>query len=241
MLLSSATPGAVLAAIDGLRPTASSKLDENSRDLGGLQYLEELVVECEVDAEVLLALRGKTPRLKSLVIAQLSTSQTPNHEAAETRAPTDIPPASEGERGCSQTPEERPTAFEALLLLLQSLPPQQLRVFGLNSSLSLRKTPSKETVEEHCRAASGTTNAEEGATLQAAIKDLRQRLEQLKRTGVPEEAEGDELLSLLATQQNETLCALWVGTTKPLAALPLLLCIYLPMGSDSSLILVSRA
>ncbi|KAL8453595.1 hypothetical protein Emag_001752 [Eimeria magna] len=201
------TPGALFAAMDSMPLKGNSKLEAGSADGGGLQFLEELVVECEVGAEVLLALRGKTPRLRSLVIAQLAADPSTSEVERENEA-----------AGAAANEERNATNFEALLLLLQSLPPQQLRVFGLNTALP-RSTASQSGGGRGATSLNSSRTAneckEEIKTVQDALFDLRKRLEERRRTGFPEEAESDELLSLLTQQQNETLCAIWTPHVEP--------------------------
>ncbi|KAL8444966.1 hypothetical protein Emed_005935 [Eimeria media] len=202
------TPGALFAAMDSMPLKRSSLIESNSAEGGGLQHLEELVVECEVGAEVLLALRGKTPKLRSLVIAQLAAD--PSTSAVERENQT---------TGDSGDEEKKVTNFEALLLLLQSLPPQQLRVFGLNTALPRNSTTQSEGGERNANSSSSARaeNACKGevTTVQDALLDLRKRLEERRKTGFPEEAESDELLSVLTQQQNETLCAIWTPHVEP--------------------------
>ncbi|KAL8274848.1 hypothetical protein Esti_001254 [Eimeria stiedai] len=199
------TPGALFAAMDSMSLKGSSSAEASSADGGGLQFLEELVVECEVGAEVLLALRGKTPRLRSLVIAQLAADH-----------PTSAMERGDGVSAAAGT-EGKVTNFEALLLLLQSLPPQQLRVFGLNTALPRNATTQSEEGGSsiHGTQTMNECKVEATTTLQGALLDLRKRLGERKKTGFPEEAEGDELLSLLTQQQNETLCAIWAPHVEP--------------------------
>ncbi|KAL8430872.1 hypothetical protein ACSSS7_005666 [Eimeria intestinalis] len=202
--ISYVTPNALYDAMDSMPLKGGSSLQARNADGGGLQLLEELVVECEVGAEVLLALTGRTPRLRSLVIAQLAAD--PSIDEKEFG-------------GDAQATKGRVTNFEALLLLLQSLPPQQLQVFGLNTALR-RYSTTYSAAGNACAPSLNslrTTDERKGeaTTLQAALLDIRKRLEERRRTGFREEAEGDELLSLLTQQQNETLSAIWTPHVEP--------------------------
>lgn len=210
MLLCSATPGAIFEALDRARPTSKTEISTVDTDVCGLQYLEELVVECEVGADVLLALRGKTPRLRALVISQLASGEASAPHVAEPTTAAEVPVEEDGREEGGQPTQGTVTPFEALLLLLQSLPPQQLRVFGLNSALPRFEQPRTATIQGRFGASGKQTQAE-AAALHIAVEDLRKRVDQRRRTGFPEEAESDELLTLLTEQQNETLCALWVS------------------------------
>ncbi|KAL8427089.1 hypothetical protein Efla_006895 [Eimeria flavescens] len=231
-----AAPGALFAAMDSVRLTAASKASYNSGSSkssssissfsrsvssSNLQFLEELVVECEVGADVLLALKGKTPRLRSLVIAQLAVDAS-SQETADGSGQTVAAAAGGGLGGGERGEEEAgATSFEALLLLLQSLPPQQLRVFGLRTSLSRGEEAGGSAEGGERRqllfhpAADSAAAASAAADVKLELQDLRRRLNERRRTGFPQEAQSDELLSLLTEKQNETLCAVWTPHAEP--------------------------
>ncbi|XP_026190897.1 uncharacterized protein LOC34623162 [Cyclospora cayetanensis] len=189
----SVVPNAVLAAMDADRRLSRDHeaAPATRFDLGGLQHLEELVFECDVGSALLLALRGRTPRLRSLVLSRLQVEEAPPFAADQ------------------QTSKE-PTAFEALLLLLESLRPQQLRVFGVS-----RAHAASVGCEEECSDAlpwRHLPNGEEAAHMRDALESLRNRIQQRHQRGaLHSEVLWDELADVLSHKFNTSLAALWVS------------------------------
>ncbi|OEH76850.1 hypothetical protein cyc_07140 [Cyclospora cayetanensis] len=185
-------PNAVLAAMDADRRLSRDHeaAPATRFDLGGLQHLEELVFECDVGSALLLALRGRTPRLRSLVLSRLQVEEAPPFAADQ------------------QTSKE-PTAFEALLLLLESLRPQQLRVFGVS-----RAHAASVGCEEECSDAlpwRHLPNGEEAAHMRDALESLRNRIQQRHQRGaLHSEVLWDELADVLSHKFNTSLAALWL-------------------------------
>lgn len=186
---------ASLHAGDGYRRNSSSC----SRS--GLQHLEELVLDTVVGPELLLALRGKTPRLKTLIISRLSEKPNSSYQARYELAGVS---ASGGE----EPAEEHVSALEALLLLLEELPPQQLAVFGFGKGLEL----SGGGFGAGSKSIGNSNNS--ACKFPEGLSGLRARLRGRGREGDKEEAIGDELCSLLASKHQESLRALWVNQVK---------------------------
>ncbi|CDI75162.1 hypothetical protein, conserved [Eimeria praecox] len=199
------TPQDVLAAADSARdPCGLTSLHPSSRypiisskaSSSGLLPLEELVLETEVGPELLLALRGKTPRLKTLIISRLSDKPSSSYQKRCQSAAAAV-------TGEMATEEQSVSALEALLLLLEELPPQQLAVFGFGKAL------------EQSRGGSGamgsSNNPCNNCSFLEGLRCLRARLQKRRSNGDKEEAIGDELCHLLATKHHESLRALWVS------------------------------
>ncbi|CDJ29223.1 uncharacterized protein EMH_0003330 [Eimeria mitis] len=206
------TPQDVLAAADAARgssgttslhsgsrkgPNSSSSSSSSS---SGLQQLEELVLETEVGPDLLLALRGKTPRLKTLIISRLSDKPSSSHQGISESAASAATEAAVAK-------EESVSALEALLLFLEELPPQQLVVFGFGMPLGSSGGRNGNTSSSN---SSSSNSSSSDCKLPEGLRGLRARLQRRGGGGNKEEAAGDELCCLLASKHHESLRALWM-------------------------------